>query len=119
MGPKGTSPKGSGLLSLEESHPSMGKMPLGVEQWRGYRDGRPTECDVEVHQLPLGERQEEALEEDNGFVKSGIEVVMGGIEQVPLAFGADRGRIVQLFGGIGAGRIEILHEFQQGRNLLA
>src|SRR5258708_5777165 len=100
MGPKGTSPKGSGLLSLEESHSSMGKMPLGVEAWRGYRDGRPTECEVEVHQLPLGERQEEALEEDNGFAKTGIEVVMGGIEQVPLAFGADRGRIVQLFGGI-------------------
>ncbi len=68
------------------------------------------ECDVEVHQLLLGERQEEALEEDNGFAKTGIEVVMGGIEQVPLAFGADRGRIVQLFGGVGAGLIEILHE---------
>jgi hypothetical protein len=76
------------------------------------------ECDVEVHQLLLGERQEEALEEDNGFAKTGIEVVMGGIEQVPLAFGPDRGRIVQLFGGIGAGVIEILHEFQEGRNLV-
>ena len=60
---------------------------------------------VEVHQLPFRERQEEALEEDNGFAKTGIEVVMRGIEQVPLAFGADRGRIVQLFGGIGAGVI--------------
>src|SRR5258708_5794569 len=114
MGPKGTSPKGSGLLSLEESHPSMGKMPLGVEQWRGHRDGRPMECDVEVPQRPLGGRREEALAGAKGFTRPGVEGGRGGMEKVPLPFGADRGRIVQLFGGVGAGLIEILHEFQEG-----
>lgn len=43
---------------------------------------------------------------------------MGCVKEVPLLFGPDRGRIVQHFGGAGAGFIEILDEFLEGRNLV-
>jgi len=73
---------------------------------------------VEVHQLPFRERQEEALEKDDGFTEAGVEVVMGGIEQVPFAFRLNGGRIVQLFRGFGKGFVEVLNELEEGRDFM-
>jgi len=92
----------------------MGKMPLGgKERGRGWH-WSTVECGVEVHQLPFRERQEEALEKDNGFAKAGIKVVMGGVEEVPFLFGSDRRRIVELLRGVGASLIETLDKFLEG-----
>ena len=52
---------------------------------------------VERLQLPIRQGMEKAFEEDNGFAKAGIEVVMGGVEEVPFAFRMDGRRVVQLF----------------------
>ena len=96
----------------------MGKMTLWGKQGSRRRDGGPVERGVKLRQLHFRERQEEALEKDNGFAEAGVEVVMGGVKEVPLLFGSNRGRIAQLFGGAGAGFIEILDEFLEGRNLV-
>jgi hypothetical protein len=96
----------------------MGKMPLGGEQ-RGRRThGSALECGVEVQQLLLREGQEEAFEKDNRFAEAGIQVVVGGIEQVPFAFRLQGGRVVQLFRGFAEGFVEILDEFQEGRDFM-
>ena len=42
---------------------------------------------VEPLQLPVRQGLEEAFEEDNGFAKAGIEVVMGDVEEVPFRSG--------------------------------
>jgi hypothetical protein len=96
----------------------MGKMTLGGKQGRRRRDGGPVERGAKLRQLHFRERQEEALEKDNGFAEAGVEVVMGGVKKVPLLFGSYRGRIVQLFSGAGAGFIEILDELQEGGDFM-
>ena len=96
----------------------MGKMPLGGEQRRRRTHGSAVQCGVEVQQLLLWKGQEEALEKDNGFPEAGVEVVVGGVEQVPLAFRLHGGRVVQLFRGIAEGFVEILDEFQEGGNFM-
>jgi len=96
----------------------MGKMPLGGEQRRRRTHGSAPEGGVEVQQLLLREGQEEALEKDNGFAEAGIEVVVGGIEQVPFAFRLQGGGVVQLFRGVREGFVEILDQFQEGRDFM-
>ena len=96
----------------------MGKMPLGGQQRGRGRDGRALEGGIELQQLLIREGQEEALEKDDGFAEAGIEVVMGGVEQVPFAFGLQGGTVVQLFPGFAKGFAEILDEFQQGRDFM-
>jgi hypothetical protein len=96
----------------------MGKMALGGEQWRGRKDGRAMECGVELLQLPFREGQEEALEKDNRFAQTGIEVVMGGVEEVPLAFRLDGGGVVEHLRGTGEGFVEIFNKFEEGGDFM-
>ncbi len=96
----------------------MGKMPLGGKEWGSRWQWSTVERGVEVHQLPLRERQQEALEKHNGFAKAGVQVVVGDVEEVPFLLGTNRGRIVQLFRGAGASLIEIFNKLLKGGNFV-
>lgn len=96
----------------------MGKLALGSKKRRRRSESSPVERSVELLQLPLREREEKALEKDYGFAKAGIQVVMGGVEQVPFAFGLNGGRVVQFFGSVGKGLVEVLNKVEQGRDLM-
>src|ERR1700730_1125506 len=117
-GAKKASPRGSGLLSLEQGHPSMGKMTLGGQQRGGGRDGSPVERGVELQQLFIRQGQQETLEKHDGLAEAGIQVVVGGVEQFPFEFGLHGGRVAQLFRGAGEGFVQVLDELQKGRNLV-
>jgi hypothetical protein len=98
----------------------MGKMTLGGEQSRsrGGKGGSPQEGGVELLQLLFRECQEEALEKDDRLAEAGIQVVMGGIEQVPFALRVDGEWVVQLFRGAGEGLVEILNQFEKSRDFM-
>src|SRR4029077_3542569 len=117
MGPKGI-PKGSGSLSLEQRHPSMGKMPLRSQHRRRGGDARAVESGAELQQLLLRQGQKEALQKDDGLAEASVKVVMRRVQQVPFPLGLHGGRVVQLFRGIREAFGEILYEFQQGRDLV-
>ena len=69
-------PKSQGLLSLEQGHPSMGKMPLG-KQDPGNRGGSLLlERSCEFRNLLHREGVKEALGKDNGFTQARIDVVV-------------------------------------------
>ena len=62
----------------------------------------------------IREGQQKALEKDDGFAETGVEVVVRGIEQIPFALGLHGRGVVQLLRGITEGFVEILDEFQKG-----
>ena len=96
----------------------MGKMPLGGKEWGSGGLWSTLERGIEVQQLPFRQCQQEALEKHNGFAKAGVQVVVGGVEEVPFLLGANRGRIVQLFRGVGARLIEIFNKLLKGGNFM-
>ena len=96
----------------------MGKMPLGGEQRRRRGHGSAVECGVELRQLAFGEGQEKAFEKDDRFAEAGIQVVMGGVEEVPFAFGLNGGRVVQFFRSVGEGLVEVINKVEQRRDFM-
>ncbi len=65
----------------------MGKMPLGKAEPGSGRRGLVQEGGAELEKLVIREGVEEAFEKDEALSKTGIEVVMGGIEEAPFALG--------------------------------
>ena len=112
-GPEKASLKGSGLLSLEEGYPSMGKMPLRGKQGGSGANGSAVEHGVELQQLVVRQRQQEALEKDDRFTEASVEIVVRSVEQIPLEFELHGGWVVQLFRGITKRFVEILDELQE------
>ena len=82
-------PKESGLLSLEQGHPSTGKMPFGGKDSGNRRNWPFLQTQCEVAELILGEGMEKALQKHNGFPKAGIQVAMGAIQDAPFSFRQD------------------------------
>jgi hypothetical protein len=90
----------------------MGKMPFGSEDpgigsWIGQKSGS------EVQHLLIREGMEEAFEKYDGFAEASIKVVVGGIEEVPFAFGEEARGVVQFGNGGGKRLIEIFDEFEE------
>jgi hypothetical protein len=92
----------------------MGKMPLRGQHWGRGRQGNTLKGGAELQQLLIRERQQKALEKDDGFAEAGVEVVVRGIEQIPFPLGLHGGGVVQRSRGITEGFVEILDEFQKG-----
>jgi hypothetical protein len=78
--------RGDALLSLEEDHPSMGKM-AGANVNRSGRSGRLSlQSGLEPRQLHVGKSMEKRLEEHNGLAQAGIEIVMNRVQHLPIKF---------------------------------
>ncbi len=72
------------LLSLEEGHPSTGKIPAAVALWR---PSEGLERGLKTAKLRVRKGMEEGLQEHDRFAKAAIEIVMDGIEQFPITTG--------------------------------
>ena len=107
-------PKESGLLSLEQGHPSMGKMAFGEKgDGRGGK-GILLKGGGEFDDLLARKSLEKTLEEDDAFAEAGIEVVMGAIEDAPFELRLQGGGILEFRSGIGEGLFEVLDEVNEG-----
>ncbi len=91
----------------------MGKMPLGKAEPGSGRRVLVQEGGAKLEKLVIREGVEEAFEKDDGLAKAGIEVVMGGIEEVPFALGKIARGVVQFGDGGSESLVEIFDKFEQ------
>ena len=96
----------------------MGKMPLRDKERGRRRERSPAQPGVKLQQLFIREGQEKALEKHYGFAKAGVDVVVRGVQQVPLELGLHGGRVVQLFRGATKGLVETFDQLHQGGNFV-
>lgn len=96
----------------------MGKMLLRGKQRRGRGQGSAAEGGAELQQLVLRQRQQEALQQNDGFAEARVEVVVRSIEQVPFALGLKQGWVVQFFRGVAETVVQMLDQLYQGRDFV-
>ncbi|HKM66628.1 MAG TPA: hypothetical protein VJX70_05635 [Candidatus Acidoferrum sp.] len=95
----------------------MGKMPLGDEDARtGGRMGQKSGS--ELKQLVIREGMEEGFEENDGLAEAGVQVVVGGIQEVPFALGKEAIGVVDFRCGRGESFVEIFDELEEGGNFV-
>ena len=78
------------LLSLEEGHPSMGKMTGANGDRRGGGSRLIRQSGLEVDQLGLGKSMEKGLKEDDSLAEAGVEIVVDGVKCFPLTVRMER-----------------------------
>src|SRR6202008_31372 len=85
-------------LSLEEGHPSMGKIVRSSSKKRRRRRAM-TKALGKRRQLACRKRMQEALQQHRRFAQARIQVVVCGVQPIPLAVRADELFLRQVFGG--------------------
>ena len=96
----------------------MGKLTFGDEGTGARGKSLLLESGVEFGQLFFGHCEKEGLEEDDGFADTGVDVVVGEIEEVPGLIGLQRISIADVRSRGGEGGVEVLHEFEEGGNFV-
>lgn len=109
---------GPSLLSLDGGHPSMDKIArLGRKKALGAGSAFLKRGE-KLLQLAFRQGVKEGLEENDGLPQTGIQIVVGGIEDIPIALavqGVARENFLRR-GQEVAG--EFLDEFREGGNLV-
>jgi hypothetical protein len=69
------------LLSLEEGHPSMGKMAGANRNCSGGRGRWGFQGVPKAGELCVGQSMEKRLEKHYGLAEAGVEVIVDGVEK--------------------------------------
>jgi hypothetical protein len=94
----------------------MGKMASASAE--GCGTGGVVQSELKSGQLSLGKRMKKGLEDNHSFTKAGIQIVMDGIEQFPVAVGTEGITTGQVFSGGLEGGIKLLHKIRQRGELM-
>lgn len=96
----------------------MGKMPGTVEERNGRRVWGGVEHILKAMELLVGQSVEKGLEEHHGFAEAGVQVVVDGVEQIPVLIRTEGSVGCQFFrGGCEAG-VQFFDEIGESGNLV-